>query len=384
MNTAKKSTTLPTYSIIADILPFGEGVVYQVAFTIDGKHIITVGTPILQVGVWSIKSSSWNTTDQNNNGCCEWVCALDHGGHFVSGLAISPKGDVFVTGLHGKKILMPTYDHEKEIGLAVWSAATFEMVKKLPLYPAPLTYGTHYWLASLQFDSTGNMLAGGGFQGQCFVRTTEGEWPFLFIFKGPGTITGLAFIPSNVVMETATTQRLVLADWSSSNISVLDIVQQTAFYPIKRINEMEHFTMLKDGHTKRVHSVNYSVLHDIIISGGEDGLCMWNINNNASLMKRIENDGAAHVSVTDSFVGSYGGRHQYVELFLLPMLELLRRISMPSHLFGCGNGIGSINFSFDGNWLAGTAYLELDIEMDNDENDGYKECGQPVIVLWTS
>ena len=253
----------------------GKGSITQIAYSPNGMHIAAAGS----AGIWI-----YDVTIHRE------VALLTGNTGPVSSVAFSPDGSTIVSGYDSGDIL-------------VWDVKTGERKQTL--------IADQEWIRSVAFSPDGKIIASGGacVEGMCpgitLLDTQTGER--LKSFGGLYTTLSLCFSPDGKVLASSGD------DWDS-NIRLWDVQtgerlktlkKRTAFedYEGRDVNSVVfspdrrtiasgsgngtirlwnvhtgEFIKYLEGHRKSVNSVVFSPNGNTLLSTGEDGICLWDVD----------------------------------------------------------------------------------------------------------
>ena len=253
----------------------GKGSIKQIAYSPNGIHLAAAGN----AGIWI-----YDVTIHQE------VTLLTENTGPVSGVAFSPDGSTIVSGYSDGSIL-------------VWDVKTGKHKQTLPT--------EQEWVRSVAFSPDGKTIASGGacVEGMCpgitLLDTQTGER--LKSFGGAYTTLSVCFSPDGKTLASS-------GDEWDSNIRLWDVQtgkrlktlkKRTAFedFEGRNVNSVVfspdgnmiasgsgngtirlwnantgEFIKYLEGHTKSVNSVVFSPNGNTLISTGEDGACLWDVN----------------------------------------------------------------------------------------------------------
>ena len=329
----------------------GKGSIKQIVYSPNGMHLAAAGS----AGIWV-----YDVT------ISQAVALLTENTGPVSSIAFSPDGSTIVSG----------YDSG---GILVWDVKTGKHKQTLPT--------EQEWVSSVAFSPDGKIIASGGacVEGMCsgitLLDTQTGER--LKSFGGLYTTLSVCFSPDGKTLASS-------GDEWNSNIRLWDVQTGELLKTLKKRTAFEdfegrdvnsvvfspngnmiasgsgngtirlwnahtgEFIKYLEGHTKSVNSVVFSPNGNTLISTGEDGVCLWDVNTG----EYIEDVPIPAVSAAFSpdgktcAIGSETGisiRNAHTFQFLE---SLTRNIGSEDKFRGKDIGsIGSVAFSPDGNTI---------------------------------
>lgn len=253
----------------------GKGNIKQIAYSPNGIHLAAAGS----AGIWI-----YDVTIHQ-----EVVLLTENTGP-ISSVAFSPNGSTIVSGYSDGSIL-------------VWDVKTGKRKQTLPT--------EQDWVSSVAFSPDGKIIASGGacVEGMCqgitLLDIQTGER--LKSFGGLYTTLSVCFSPDGKMIASS-------GDNWDSNIRLWDVQTGELFKTLKKRTAFEDFEgrdvnsvifspdgnmiasgsgngtirlwnpntgkFIKylEGHTKSVNSVVFSPNGNTLISTGEDGVCLWDVN----------------------------------------------------------------------------------------------------------
>ena len=342
----------------------GKGSIKQIAYSPNGTHLAAAGS----AGIWI-----YDVTIHQE------VVLLTGNTGPISSMAFSPDGGTIVSGYNDGSLLM-------------WDVKTGEHKQTL------LT--EQEWVSSVAFSPDGKIIASGGacMEGLCpgitLLDAQTGEQ--LKSFGGGDTTLSVCFSPDGKTLASS-------GDEWDSNIRLWDVQtgellktlkKRTAFedFEGRDVNSVvfspdgnmiasgsgngtirlwnantDEFIKYLEGHTKSVNSVVFSPNGNTLISTGEDGVCLWDVNTGEyidefqipAVSAAFSPDGNTCAIASETGI-SLRDAHtfQYLE-------SLTRNIGSEDKFRGKDIGsIGSVAFSPDGNTIV--------------------SCGGDNIHLWNS
>ena len=252
----------------------GKGSIRQIVYSPNGMHLAAAGS----AGIWIYDVSIHSE-----------VALLTGNTGPISSVAFSPDGSSIVS------------DHND--GILVWDVKTGKRKQTLQT--------VQEWVSSVAFSPDGKIIASGGAceEGLCpgitLLDTQTGEQ--LNSFGGLHTTLSLCFSPDGKILASS-------GDEWNSNIRLWDVQtgellntlkKHTAFedFEGRNVNSVVfspngnmiasgsgngtirlwnahtgEFIKYLEGHTKSVNSVVFSPNGNTLISTGEDGVCLWDVN----------------------------------------------------------------------------------------------------------
>ena len=329
----------------------GKGSIKQIAYSPNGMHLAAAGS----AGIWI-----YDVTIHRE------VALLTENTGPVIGVAFSPDGSTIVSGYASGDIL-------------VWDVKTGKRKQALT--------AEQEWVSSVAFSPDGKTIASGGacVEGMCpgitLLDTETGER--LRSFGGAYTTLSVCFSPDGKMLASS-------GDNWDSNIRLWDVQTGERLKTLKKRTAFEdfegrdvnsvvfspdgnviasgsgngtirlwnahtgEFIKYLEGHTKSVNSVAFNPNGNTLISTGEDGVCLWDVNTG----EYIEEAQIPAVSAAFSpdgntcAIGSETGitvRNAHTFQFLE---SLTRNIGSEDKFRGKDIGsIGSVAFSPDGNTI---------------------------------
>ena len=253
----------------------GKGSIKQIAYSPNGMHVAAAGS----AGIWI-----YDVTIHRE------VALLTENTGPLSCVAFSPDGSTIVSGYDDGSVL-------------VWDVKTGKHKQTL--------IAEQDWVSSVAFSPDGKIIASGGacVEGMCsgitLLDTQTGER--LRSFGGPYTTLSVCFSPDGKTLASSGD------DWDS-NIRLWDVQTGELLKTLKKRTAFENFEgrdvnsvvfspdgnmitsgsgngtirlwnahtgeFIKylEGHTKSVNSVVFSPNGNTLISTGEDGVCLWDVN----------------------------------------------------------------------------------------------------------
>ena len=330
----------------------GKGSITQIAYSPNGMHVAAAGS----AGIWI-----YDVTIHQE------VALLTGNTGPVSGVVFSPDGSTIVSGYDSGDIL-------------VWDVKTGERKQTLTT--------EQEWVRSVAFSPDGKIIASGGacVEGMCLGITlldAQTGKP-LKSFGGLYTTLSLCFSPDGKVLASSGD------DWDS-NIRLWDVQtgerlktlkKRTAFedYEGRDVNSVVfspdrrtiasgsgngtirlwnvhtgEFIKYLEGHRKSVNSVVFSPNGNTLLSTGEDGVCLWDVDT-GEYIEEVEISAVSAAFSPDGktcAIASETGisvRNARTFQFLKDLRE--NRGSEDNNFRGKDIGsIGSVAFSPDGNTL---------------------------------
>ena len=253
----------------------GKGNIKQIAYSPNGMHVAAAGS----AGIWI-----YDVTIHQE------VALLTENTGPISSVAFSPDGDTIVSGYNDGSVL-------------VWDVKTGKRKQNL--------IAEQDWVSSVAFSPDGKIIASGGacVEGMCsgitLLDTQTGER--LKSFGGLYTTLSVCFSPDGKMLASS-------GDNWDSNIRLWDVQTGELLKTLKKRTAFEdfegrdvnsvvfspdgnmiasgsghgtirlwnpntgEFIKYLEGHTKPVNSVVFSPNGNTLISTGEDGVCLWNVN----------------------------------------------------------------------------------------------------------
>ena len=253
----------------------GKGNIRQIAYSPNGMHLAAAGS----AGIWI-----YDVTIHRE------VALLTENTGPVSGVAFSPDGSTIVSGYASGDIL-------------VWDVKTGKRKQALT--------AEQEWVSSVAFSPDGKTIASGGacVEGMCpgitLLDTETGER--LRSFGGAYTTLSICFSPDGKMLASS-------GDNWDSNIRLWDVQTGERLKTLKKRTAFEdfegrdvnsvvfspdgnviasgsgngtirlwnahtgEFIKYLEGHTKSVNSVAFNPNGNTLISTGEDGVCLWDVN----------------------------------------------------------------------------------------------------------
>jgi len=335
------------------IARLGKGIINEIAYSPNGEYLAVAAS----VGIWIYDMETYQE-----------VALLTGPTGPVSSVAFSPDGSTIVSGYDSGDIL-------------VWDVKTGKRMQSFPT--------VQEWVSSVAFSPDGKIIASGGacVEGMCpgitLLDNQTGEW--LKSFGGPYTTLSLCFSPDGKTLASSGDER-------NSNIRLWDVQTGELLITLKKRTAFEdfegrdvnsvvfspnrnmiasgsgngtirlwnahtgEFIKYLEGHTKPVNSVAFSPNGKTLISAGEDGVCLWDVNTG----EYIKNFPIHAVSAAFSPDGRTCAIVSEMGIFIrnahtLQHLESLakNRGSEDNNFRGKDIGsIGSVAFSPDGNTIA--------------------------------
>ena len=250
----------------------GKGSIKQIAYSPNGMHLAAAGS----AGIWIYNMAIHHE-----------VALLTESTGRISGAAFSPDGSTIVSGYNDGSIL-------------VWDVKTGKRKQALPT--------EQEWVSSVAFSPDGKIIASGGacMEGLCpgitLLDSQTGEQ--LKSFGGGDTTLSVCFSPDGKTLASS-------GDEWDSNIRLWDVQTGELLKTLKKRTAFEgrdvnsvvfspdgsmiasgsgngtirlwnahtsEFIKYLEGHTKSVNSVVFSPNGNTLISTGEDGVCLWDVN----------------------------------------------------------------------------------------------------------
>ena len=253
----------------------GKGSIKQIAYSPNGMHLAAAGS----AGIWI-----YDVTIHQ-----EVVLLTENTGP-ISSVAFSPDGSTIVSGYSDGSIL-------------VWDVKTGKHKQTLPT--------EQEWISNVAFSPDGKIIASGGacVEGMCpgitLLDTQTGER--LKSFGGAYTTLSVCFSPDGKTIASS-------GDEWNSDIRLWDVQTGELFKTLKKRTAFEdfegrdvnsvifspdgnmiasgsgngtirlwnartgEFIKYLEGHTKSVNSVVFSPNGNTLMSTGEDGVCLWDVN----------------------------------------------------------------------------------------------------------
>ncbi len=253
----------------------GKGSIKQIAYSPNGRHLAAAGS----AGIWIYDMAIHHE-----------VALLTESTGRISGAAFSPDGRTIVSGYNDGSIL-------------VWDVKTGKRKQVLPT--------EQEWVSSVAFSPDGKIIASGGacMEGLCpgitLLDSQTGEQ--LKSFGGGDTTLSVCFSPDGKTLASS-------GDEWDSNIRLWDVQTGELLKTLKKRTAFEdfegrdvnsvvfspdgnmiasgsgngtirlwnahtgEFIKYLEGHTKSINSVVFSPNGNTLISTGEDGVCLWDVN----------------------------------------------------------------------------------------------------------
>ena len=253
----------------------GKGSIKQIAYSPNGTHLAAAGS----AGIWIYDMAIHHE-----------VALLTESTGRISGAAFSPDGSTIVSGYNDESIL-------------VWDVKTGKRKQALPT--------AQEWVSSVAFSPDGKIIASGGacMEGLCpgitLLDSQTGEQRKSF--GGGDTTLSVCFSPDGKTLASS-------GDEWDSNIRLWDVQTGELLKTLKKRTAFEdfegrdvnsvvfspdgnmiasgsgngtirlwnahtgEFIKYLEGHTKSVNSVVFSPNGNTLISTGEDGVCLWDVN----------------------------------------------------------------------------------------------------------
>ena len=257
------------------IARLGKGIINEIAYSPNGKHLVAAGS----AGIWI-----YDVTIHSE------VALLTGNTGPISSVAFSPDGRTLVSGYEDGSVW-------------VWDVKTGKRKQTLP--------AEQEWISRVAFSPDGKIIASGGacVEGMCpgitLLDTETGEQ--LKSFGGAYTTLSLCFSPDGKTLASS-------GDEWNSNIRLWDVQtgellktleKRTAFedFEGRDVNSVVfspdgnmiasgsgngtirlwnantgEFIKYLEGHTKSVNSVEFSPNGKMLISAGAEGVCLWDVN----------------------------------------------------------------------------------------------------------
>ena len=350
----------------------GKGSITQIAYSPNGMHVAAAGS----AGIWI-----YDVTIHQE------VALLTGNTGPVSGVVFSPDGSTIVSGYDSGDIL-------------VWDVKTGERKQTLTT--------EQEWVRSVAFSPDGKIIASGGacVEGMCLGITLldAQTGKRLKSFGGLYTTLSLCFSPDGKVLASSGD------DWDS-NIRLWDVQTGKLLKTLKKRTAFEdfegrdvnsvvfspdgrtiasgsgngtirlwnartgEFIKYLEGHTKSVNSVVFSPNSNRLISTGEDGVCLWDVNT-GEYIEEVQIPAVSAAFSPDGntcAIGSETGisvRNARTFQFLKDLRE--NRGSEDNNFRGKDIGsIGSVAFSPDGNTIVSCGGNNIHL-WDSDTNQRLK------------
>ena len=329
----------------------GKGSIKQIAYSPNGTHLAAAGS----AGIWIYDMAIHHE-----------VALLTESTGRISGAAFSPDGSTIVSGYNDGSIL-------------VWNVKTGKRKQALPT--------EQEWISSVAFSPDGKIIASGGacMEGLCpgitLLDSQTGEQ--LKSFGGGDTTLSVCFSPDGKTLASS-------GDEWDSNIRLWDVQTGELLKTLKKRTAFEdfegrdvnsvvfspdgnmiasgsgngtirlwnartgEFIKYLEGHTKSVNSVVFSPNGNTLISTGEDGVCLWDVNTGEyidefqipAVSAAFSPDGNTCAIADETGISVHNAHtFQYLE-------SLTRNIGSEDKFRGKDIGsIGSVAFSPDGNTI---------------------------------
>ena len=329
----------------------GKGNIKQIAYSPNGRHLAAAGS----AGIWIYDMAIHHE-----------VALLTESTGRISGVAFSPDGSSIVSGYDSGDIL-------------VWDVKTGKRKQTLPT--------EQEWVSSVAFSPDGKIIASGGacMEGLCpgitLLDSQTGEQ--LKSFGGGDTTLSVCFSPDGKTLASS-------GDEWDSNIRLWEVQTGELLKTLKKRTAFEdfegrdvnsavfspdgnmiasgsgngtirlwnahtsEFIKYLEGHTKSVNSVVFGPNGNTLMSTGEDGVCLWDVNTSEyidefqipAVSAAFSPDGNTCAIASETGI-SVRNAHtfQYLE-------SLTRNIGSEDKFRGKDIGsIGSVAFSPDGNTI---------------------------------
>ena len=329
----------------------GKGNIKQIAYSPNGRHLAAAGS----AGIWIYDMAIHHE-----------VALLTESTGRISGVAFSPDGSTIVSGYNDGSIL-------------VWDVKTGKRKQTLPT--------EQEWVSSVAFSPDGKIIASGGacMEGLCpgitLLDSQTGEQ--LKSFGGGDTTLSVCFSPDGKTLASS-------GDEWDSNIRLWDVQTGELLKTLKKRTAFEdfegrdvnsvvfspdgnmiasgsgngtirlwnahtgEFIKYLEGHTKSVNSVVFGPNGNRLISTGEDGVCLWDVNTGEyidefqipAVSAAFSPDGNTCAIASETGI-SVRNAHTFQYL-----KSLTRNIGSEDKFRGKDIGsIGSVAFSPDGNTI---------------------------------
>ena len=351
----------------------GKGSITQIAYSPNGMHLAAAGS----AGIWI-----YDVTIHQE------VALLTENTGPVSSIAFSPDGNTIVSGYASADIL-------------VWDVKTGKRKQTLPT--------EQEWVRSVCFSPDGKIIASGGacVEGMCpgitLLDIQTGER--LKSFGGAYTTLSVCFSPDGKTLASS-------GDEWDSNIRLWDVQTGKRLKTLKKRTAFEdfegrdvnsvvfsadgnmiasgsgngtirlwnahtgEFIKYLEGHTKSVNSVVFSPNGNTLISTGEDGVCLWDVNTGEFMDEfRVPSVSATFSPDGSTFAsGSVAGIYMWDShtfKFLETLTENVGLEDIGSLAARDIGSIGSVAFSPDGNTIVSCGGNDIHL-WDSDTNQRLK------------